>query len=181
MSYSNRYLNDFLPVFEQILREKHISPETLHLEVIDEEDGEKSLFEKVGVVEVLSQLADRLNFLTIYTDRPEYFEVFAGNCFRENGLMPVFFPKRKIGKATRMENHNGTTLVLDFEWEGACYFSVLAQKKNYIPIHKKPWKIAENLDIIVPFGYNTVIVKSRQMKKKKPVRDRFEKAFYSSE
>ena len=41
------------------------------------------------------------------------------------------------------------------------------------------WKIAENLDIIVPFGYNTVIVKSRQNKKKKPVRDRFEEAFYS--
>ncbi|EKC62935.1 hypothetical protein OBE_07729, partial [human gut metagenome] len=35
------------------------------------------------------------------------------------------------------------------------------------------------LDIIVPFGYNTVIVKSRQNKKKKPVRDRFEEAFYS--
>ena len=60
-----------------------------------------------------------------------------------------------------------------------CYFNLLAQGKNYIPIHKKPWKIAENLDIIVPFGYNTVIVKSRQNKKKKPVRDRFEEAFYS--
>ena len=131
MPYSNRYLNEFLPVFEQILREKHISLETLHLEVIDEEDGEKSLFEAAGVKEVLSQLADRLNFLTIYTDRPEYFEGFAGNCFRENGLMPVFFPKRKIGKAMRMEKQNGTSLVLDFEWEGACYFSVLAQGKNY--------------------------------------------------
>ena len=52
MPYSNRYLNDFLPVFEQILREKHISLETLHLEVIDEEDGEKSLFEAAGVEEV---------------------------------------------------------------------------------------------------------------------------------
>ena len=62
---------------------------------------------------------------------------------------------------------------------GQCYFNLLAQGKNYIPIHKKPWKIAENLDIIVPFGYNTVIVKSRQNKKKKPVRDRFEEAFYS--
>ena len=49
-------------------------------------------------------------------------------------------------------------------------------------LHSNPQEtleIAENLDIIVPFGYNTVIVKSRQNKKKKPVRDRFEEAFYS--
>ena len=145
MSYPNAYLRDFVPVLGQILKEKQIAPEKLHLEIIDEESEEKSIFEPVGVDEVLDQLADELNHLTVYTDRP--------------GV--------------------GDTLVLDFEWEGQCYFNLLAQGKNYIPIHKKPWKIAENLDIIVPFGYNTVIVKSRQNKKKKPVRDRFEEAFYS--
>ena len=92
-------------------------------------------------------------------------------------------PSRGLGDVYKrqadMRPGVGDTLVLDFEWEGQCYFNLLAQGKNYIPIHKKPWKIAENLDIIVPFGYNTVIVKSRQNKKKKPVRDRFEEAFYS--
>ena len=110
--------------------------------------------------------------------------------YEENGLMPLIFTKKQL-KSRSFSGAQGVvdradmrsvvrdTLVLDFEWEGQCYFHLLAQGKNYIPIHKKPWKIAENLDIIVPFGYNTVIVKSRQNKKKKPVRDRFEEAFYS--
>ena len=79
-----------------------------------------------------------------------------------------------------MRSGVGDTLVLDFEWEGQCYFNLLAQGKNYIPIHKKPWKIAENLDIIVPFGYNTVIVKRPKKKTGAPWQDRFEKAFYRS-
>ena len=169
MSYPNAYLRDFVPVLGQILKEKQIAPEKLHLEIIDEESEEKSIFEPVGVDEVLDQLADELNHLTVYTDRPAHFQAFAEQIYEENGLMPLIFMRPGVGD----------TLVLDFEWEGQCYFNLLAQGKNYIPIHKKPWKIAENLDIIVPFGYNTVIVKSRQNKKKKPVRDRFEEAFYS--
>ena len=171
MSYPNAYLRDFVPVFGQILKEKHIAPEKLHLEIIDE---------------------DQLNHLTVYTNRPEHFQAFAKQIYEENGLMPLIFTKKQL-KSRSFSGAQGVvdradmrsvvrdTLVLDFEWEGQCYFHLLAQGKNYIPIHKKPWKIAENLDIAVPFGYNTVIVKSRQMKKKKPVRDRFEEAFYSSE
>ena len=70
-------------------------------------------------------------------------------------------------------------VILDFEWEGAYRTEMICAAATYIPIHKKPWKQGENLDIMVPIGYNTVIVKSRQNKKKKPVRDRFEEAFYS--
>ena len=106
--------------------------------------------------------------------------------------MPLIFTKKQLksrsfsgaqGVADRADMRPGVgdTLVLDFEWEGQCYFNLLAQGKNYIPIHKKPWKIAENLDIIVPFGYNTVIVKSRQNKKKKPVRDRLKRHFTQTE
>ena len=174
MSYPNAYLRDFVPVLGQILKEKQIAPEKLHLEIIDEESEEKSMFEPVGVDE----------------DRPAHFQAFAEQIYEENGLMPLIFTKKQLksrsfsgaqGVADRADMRPGVgdTLVLDFEWEGQCYFNLLAQGKNYIPIHKKPWKIAENLDIIVPFGYNTVIVKSRQNKKKKPVRDRFEEAFYS--
>ena len=187
MSYPNAYLRDFVPVLGQILKEKQIAPEKLHLEIIDEESEEKSIFEPVGVDEVLDQLADELNHLTVYTDRPAHFQASAEQIYEENGLMPLIFTKKQLksrsfsgvqGLADRADMRTGVgdTLVLDFEWEGQCYFNLLAQGKNYIPIHKKPWKIAENLDIIVPFGYNTV---SRQNKKKKPVRDRFEEAFYS--
>ena len=190
VTYPNAYLRDFVPVLGQILKEKQIAPEKLHLEIIDEESEEKSIFEPVGVDEVLDQLADQLNHLTVYTDRPAHFQAFAEQIYEENGLMPLIFTKKQLksrsfsgaqGVADRADMRPGVgdTLVLDFEWEGQCYFNLLAQGKNYIPIHKKPWKIAENLDIIVPFGYNTVIVKSRQNKKKKPVRDRFEEAFYS--
>ena len=70
MSYPNAYLRDFVPVLGQILKEKQIAPEKLHLEIIDEESEEKSIFEPVGVDEVLDQLADELNHLTVYTDRP---------------------------------------------------------------------------------------------------------------
>ncbi len=34
----------------------------------------------------------------------------------------------------------------------------------YIPVYKRPWtqvKIQQNLDISIPIGYNTVIVKGR--------------------
>ena len=64
MSYPNAYLRDFVPVLGQILKEKQIAPEKLHLEIIDEESEEKSIFEPVGVDEVLDQLADELNHLT---------------------------------------------------------------------------------------------------------------------
>ena len=30
----------------------------------------------------------------------------------------------------------------------------------YLPIYKKPWEISENLDIIVPVGYNTLVIDS---------------------
>ena len=56
MSYPNAYLRDFVPVLGQILKEKQIAPEKLHLEIIDEESEEKSIFEPVGVDEVLDQI-----------------------------------------------------------------------------------------------------------------------------
>ena len=35
MSYPNAYLRDFVPVLGQILKEKQIAPEKLHLEIIE--------------------------------------------------------------------------------------------------------------------------------------------------
>ena len=45
---------------------------------------------------------------------------------------------------------------------------------------QKPWKQGENLDIMVPIGYNTVIVKSMHHQREKLGRDRFEEAFYEN-
>ena len=101
MSYSNPYLRDFLPVFDQILKAKEISPETLYLEVLDEEDREMGLFETAGVVDVLEQIAGELNFLTVYTDRLEHFEKFAKDCYMQNGLMTVFYPKKALGRKNK--------------------------------------------------------------------------------
>lgn len=188
MSYSNYFLADFEPVFQGILEARGLEPKRLELEVIDEEPENYSVFESADVKDVLGQLSSELNFLTIYTDRAAYFEEFAEIMYEENGLVVMFFSKKELlrGKEplfwkkawSAAEGKWTEKLVLDFEWKGECYQTQIRQGKHYIPIHKKPWKMAENLDIIVPFGYNTVIVKSIQKGRQKPVRDRFEEAFY---
>lgn len=202
MSYSNRFLRDFRPVFLAILKEKGIEPAQLEVEIIDEESESSGIFEPAGVREVLEQLAEELNFLTIYTERPAYFFEFAETMYGENGLVVMILPKKRLQTAGRCGQEKNTKqmracslgeeneenvrsaetcqLVLDFEWEGNCYLGQMGPGRYYIPIHKKPWKTGENLDIIIPIGYNTVIVKDMQNKQEKPGRDRFEEAFYNS-
>lgn len=177
MSYPNRFLRDFRPVFLGILKEKCIDPGQVEVEIIDEEPEGRGIFEPAGVREVLEQLAEDLNFLTIYTERPAYFYEFAETMYEENGLVVMIFPKEKM---RQMAKGCACQVLFDFEWEGNCHLGQIRQGRYYIPIYKKPWKSGENLDIIVPFGYNTVIVKSIQNKQKKPVHDRFEEAFYNS-
>ncbi len=194
MSYYNEFLQDFRSVYFSILKAKQILPERVEIEVIDEESDEHSVFEPADVKDVLEQLSCDLNFLAIYTERPAYFAGFAETMYEENGLIVMIFSKKCFRRGRhRSDTHQsagnfaggaeygaGTRLVLDFEWEGKCYDGQIAPGSYYIPIHKKPWEIAENLDITVPIGYNTVIVKSTQNKQKKPGRDRFEEAFYHS-
>ncbi len=195
MSYSNQYLRNFRPVFFAILKEKEILPERVELEILDEEPEDYSIFEPADTKDVLEQLSADLNFLTIYTDRPAYFEEFAETMYEENGLIVMVLSKEDFisagggnavyGKGRRGARNAGARakagpeLVLDFEWKGRCYDEQMRPGRYYIPIHKKPWETAENLDIIVPIGYNTVIVKSVQNKRKRPEKDRFEAAFYS--
>lgn len=177
MPYPNPFLKSFGSIFSSILREKSLRPEQLELWVIDEESNEYSMFEPADVRDVLEQLADEINFLGIYTDRPAYFEEFKETMYEENGLIVTLFPKRQL---RCIKAGTAPKLVLDFEWEGGCYEKQICRKAYYIPIHKKPWKIGENLDIAVPISYNTVIVKNVPDRRKKPHRDRFEAAFYGS-
>lgn len=177
MSYSNEFLRNFRPVFLAILREKHLSLRRVELEVIDEETGEYSLFEPADVRDVLEQLGEDLNFLTVYTERPAYFKEFAETMYEENGLIVTFFSKSQL---RYRDAKDGQKVVLDFEWKGKCHMGQICCGQYYIPIHKKPWEIAENLDIRVPIGYNTVIVKGMRSRREEPGRDRFEEAFYNS-
>lgn len=184
MSYSNVFLRDFRPVFLGILNEKKLPPAQVVLEIIDEEPEGEGIFEPVGVRDVLEQLAEDLNFLTIYTERPAYFFRFAEIMYEENGLIVNIFSKSRVYGVRKKPNvgcGKVQTLILDFEWEGDCHMQQMRYGKFYVPIHKKPWEKGENLDIRVPIGYNTVIVKGIQNKRKKPRRDRFEEAFYMRE
>lgn len=184
MSYSNEFLRDFKPVFSAILKAKGIRPDKMELEVIDEEPEDHSIFEPADAKDVLEQLSADLNFLTIFTDRPAYFGEFAETMYEENGLVVMIFPKECFGNKGHLKNagrvsvQKSQKLVLDFEWEGACYLRQTGPGRFYIPIHKKPWETAENLDIMVPIGYNTVIVKGSEIRNEEPVWDRFETAFY---
>lgn len=187
MAYSNEFLRNFRPIFFGILKEKGMAPHRVEVEVIDEEPESMSIFEPAGVREVLEQLSDDLNYLTVYTDRPAYFYGFAEKMYQENGLIVMIFPKEDFFPAARRAG--GETLVFDFEWEGKCYMGQMRPGKYYIPIHKKLWacsdgarsdRAGENLDIEVPIGYNTVIVKRVQEQRRERERDRFEEAFYHS-
>ena len=107
MTYSNRYLRDFTPIFMELLKEKGIAVQKLNLEVIDEESERESIFEPAGIDEVLWQLADHLNYLTIYTERPKHIEEFADTVYTENRLMTVLIPKSKLREQILTDMRSG--------------------------------------------------------------------------
>ena len=137
------------------------------------------MFEPAGALEVLEQIGDDVNTLTIYTDRVAYFRKFAETMYEKNGLVSLIVSKKRLGLAKKTVGCSSIFL-FDFEWNSAFYEKQIALGKHYIPIHKKAWRTAENLDIAVPIGYNTVIVKSMHHQREKLGRDRFEEAFYEN-
>ncbi len=93
-----------------------------------------------------------LNRLTILTEHPAYFERFGKGC-----------------------------VILDFEKPGEGFGRILFEKKLYIPVFKKRWESAGNLDIAVPIGYNTMIVRGSEEEETQLYFDKFERAFYENE
>ena len=85
MSYSNRFLRDFRPVFLAILKEKGIAPAQLEVEIIDEEPESGGIFEPAGVRDVLEQLAEELNFLTILRSALHIFLNLQRQCMGRTG------------------------------------------------------------------------------------------------
>ena len=181
MPYSNPFLADFQKIFFEILRIKEMNPAKIEVAVLDEEIENRHIFERMDVRDALYQIGPKLNALTIYTDRPAYFLDFVKRMDEENGLIVSVFSKKYIKVNIRLQSKCESLLVLDFEWQESRGIGSWNKNCAYLPIHKKPWKVAENLDIAVPFGYNTVIVKSNYANDKKFVNDRFEEGFYRDE
>lgn len=122
---------------------------------------------------VLTQLSAGLNYLQIRTDRKVYFEDFEQNMFEENGLVVQVEGKEK-------RQFPRGSVVLDLETGGPMMSELLREDIIYLPIYKKPWLIAQNLDITVPIGYNTVIVKGAMEQTKISYSDKFEREFYDA-
>ncbi len=101
---------------------------------------------------VLQQLAPELNRMIIRTSRSEYFEEFVQTMYEENGLIIQLEEKS-------CEPFPKGCFVMDFELWGEPLQRMFREDIFYLPIFRKQWEIAENLDILVPIGYNTVIVK----------------------
>ena len=179
MSYANEFLGDFTSVYFGILQAKQILPGHARVEIIDEDDRSAQQFQMQDCRSVLEQIGAELNDVTIYTERPAYFCIFAEKMYEENGLIVKTISKRyMLRRKDAMGNPVKNTILFDFEWQGKCYDGQICLGKHYIPIYKKPWEKAANLDIVVPIGYNTVIVKRQENIRKKPYRDRFEAAFF---
>ena len=181
VTYVNPFLVDFLPVFYGILEARQINLRCMELIIWDEELEERHIFERADARDVLYQLGPKLNALTIYTERPEYYVSFVRQMDEEWGLQVVVLPKKGKKNGSILQTGCDRGLVLDFEWNSTEKVMPIDKQCYYVPIHKKPWKIAENLDILVPFGYNTVIVKGKHTNDKIFVRDRFDEGFYRDE
>lgn len=101
MSFSNEFLYDFKPVYEGILMAKDVKPERAIVEVIDEEQEGAGMFEPAGALEVLEQIGDDVNTLTIYTDRAAYFWEFVETMYEKNGLVSLIVSKKHLGLAKK--------------------------------------------------------------------------------
>ncbi|KAI4451173.1 hypothetical protein C823_005722 [Eubacterium plexicaudatum ASF492] len=129
---------------------KKISYQCLELIIIDAEENSDQDDQDVRMV--LYDLDDQLNYLLIVTDRPERYESFMDEMYEENGLIVQQIQK------TSCRQVRGN-VVLDFE-RSSSFFKQNAVHADavYLPVYKRPWEIGENLDILVPVGYNTLIV-----------------------
>lgn len=88
-------------MYEGILAAKGIKPERAVVEVIDEEQEGAGMFEPAGALEVLEQIGDDVNTLTIYTDRVAYFRKFAETMYEKNGLVSLIVSKKRLGLAKK--------------------------------------------------------------------------------
>lgn len=162
----------FRSIIEQVLTIYGITYQKLHLAVWDVGLQSKEQITSEEESYMLSLLLPGLNGLTIYTSRPEHFMELAELQLQESGLVVELADKQSIRRYTNQ-------LLLDYEQEETVRGHFPDKQTIYIPIYKRPWLISPNLDISVPIGYNTVIVKGTKMGIEERFQDRIEREFYA--
>lgn len=170
----NRYLPQLREILDAVLKKKKLSYEKLMPVIIDGYDIENVLL-------AIRCIGRDVNRLVVLTDRAAYFENISEKLYEEQGLIIEMFPKTDEKIAALGEEESKGNLILDFETKSERSEEIKFGRKIYIPIFKKPWEDAGNLDITVPIGYNTVIVKNIKTVHKQPCLDKFEQAFYENE
>ena len=151
----NPYLHKLRSILEQVLDRYHMSYREFRPLLIDTDTPPESLLDEDQVEVLLEQISQDLNFLRIVTDRPAYFADYIQRMYEDNGLVVQICPKGEEFSAD-------VNVILDMEQKGDCPLKHLREDMLYIPVYKRRWRPAENmdnLDISIPIGYNTVIVK----------------------
>ncbi|MCI9447708.1 MAG: hypothetical protein HFH36_09995 [Lachnospiraceae bacterium] len=151
----NPYLHRLRGILEQLLGRYQMSYREFRPLLIDTDTPPESLLEEDQVEVVLEQISEDLNFLLIVTDRPAYFADYIQRMYEDSGLVVQIGPKGQGFPAD-------ANVILDMEQQGDCPLRHIGEHVLYIPVYKRRWGPAEsvdNLDISIPIGYNTVIVK----------------------
>lgn len=151
----NPYLYKLRDILEQILPLYQMTYREFCPLLIDTDTLPESLLDEDQVEIVLEQISQDLNFLKIVTDRPVYFADYIQRMYEDNGLVVQICPKG--GEVLTDAN-----VILDMEQRGKCPPKQVKEHMLYIPVYKRAWCQVENmgnLDISIPIGYNTVIVK----------------------
>lgn len=169
----------FRTIVEQLLEQYGRGYRDMRLLLVDTDPEEGTdILASEEEIYMVGQLLAGLNDCRIYTNRPEYFADFAEHILMESGLVAEICSKgeRVWDKTGAGRKYN---LILDFETAGGMEGIWGGEHDIYIPIYKKTWLQGANLDIRVPIGYNTVIVKGVEMEADKGLPDRLEREFYA--
>ena len=153
--------NPFLPqlrwILEQALEKYGMDYRIFRPLLLDTDTPPESMLEEDDVALVLEQISSDLNFLRIATGRPAYFASYIDKMYEDTGLVVQTEAQEEISL-------DGVNVILDMERKGNCHYRYMKEGILYIPLYKRPWsqvKMMQNLDISIPIGYNTVIVKGR--------------------
>lgn len=151
----NPYVHKARIILEQILARYEMSYREFRPLLLDTDMPPESLLDEDQVEVMLDQISQDLNFLRIDTDRPAYFADYIQRMYEDSGLVVQICPKRQ-------KFSEDVNVILDMEQKGGCPLKYVKENMLYIPVYKREWccvENMENLDISVPIGYNTVIVK----------------------
>lgn len=150
MTYRNPLVMYMHKIISSVIFQKEIPYQCLELIIIDAEEDRDQ--DDNDIQTVLYDLDEQLNYLLIATNRPERYEIFIDEMYEENGLIVQQMPK----SACKQVRGN---VILDFERSSRFLEkNKVSANAIYLPVYKRPWEISENLDILVPVGYNTLVV-----------------------